>query len=125
MIQYMDQIREILKTPIPISIVTTGESGAHLVGVWNDDIFIASEDTILIPVMGMRKTEVNIKSGSDVALLIASKEVKSPDGGAMGFRVTGSGVFYYSGRQYEFIKSKLDWARAALGISITKIERLI
>ncbi len=123
--QYMDQIREILDTPAPVSLVTFGDDGAHLVGVWNDDVFIKEDDTLLIPVMGMRKTEVNIKNGSNVALLIASKEVKSPQGAGMGFRVTGSAAFHYSGWRYEFIKSKFDGARAALGVSITKVERLI
>lgn len=125
MIQHIDQIRKILATPVPVSLVTCGDGGAHLVGVWNDDVLVTGDDSFLIPVMGMRNTEANIINGSDVALLVASKEVENRDGAGKGFRVTGSGAFHYSGEKYEFIKSKFDWARAALEVSITKVERLI
>ena len=125
MIQDMDQIMKILETPVPVSLVTCGDDGAHLVGVWNDDVLITGDDSLLIPVMGMRNTEANITNGSDVALLVASKEVKNRDGAGKEFRITGSGAFHYSGENYEFIKSKFDWARAALVVRITKVERLI
>ena len=125
MIQYMDQIRKILETPVPVSLATCGDGGAHLVGVWNDDVLITGDDSLLIPVMGMRDTEANIINGSDVALLVASREVDNRDGAGQGFRITGSGEFHLSGEKFEFIKSKFDWARAALEVSITKVERLI
>lgn len=125
MIRHMDQIRKILETPVPVSLATCGDDGAHLVGVWNDDVLITGDDSLLIPVMGMRNTEANIVNGSGVVLLIASKEVENRDGAGQGFRITGSGAFHDSGEKYELIKSKFDWARAALEVSITKVERLI
>jgi hypothetical protein len=122
---HFNRIREILSHPIPVSIVTVGAEGSHLVGVWNSDIIVVNDETLLIPARGMRKTENNIKDGSDIKLLIASREVTGGVGTGIGFRVTGNAEFRYLDSYYELIKSRFDWARAALVITIQRIEQLI
>jgi hypothetical protein len=120
-----DKIREILTHPIPVSIVTVGKEGSHLIGVWNSDIIVVKDESLLIPAGGMRKTEDNIKDGSDIKLLIARREVTGGSGTGIGFRIVGSAEFHYADSYYELIKSRFDWARAALVVTIQKIEQLI
>jgi hypothetical protein len=114
-------IREVLSLSAPVSLVTSGEGGAHLIGVWNDDILISDENTLLVPVAGMKRTERNIKEGSPVGMLIAHRDIG--DEGA-GFRIRGDADIHYFGERYDTVKEKFIWARAALVISITSIEKI-
>jgi hypothetical protein len=121
----LEWVKQALAKPSPVSLVTAGDDGPHLIGVWNDDVIFHDDHTLFLPVMGMRKTEENIRRGSSVALLIATRETVEPGRAGIGFRITGEGTFHYSGPEYEAVATRFSSARAALMVTIEKIDRLI
>ncbi len=117
-----EALREALRYPAPVSIVTVGDDGSHLAGVWNSEVLVLDLGTIIVPAGRLVKTEKNVSEGSDVKMLLASP---GTDGGAgSGFRVTGRAEFHSSGPQYELVRSMFRWARAAMVISVDRLEQL-
>jgi hypothetical protein len=67
----------------------------------------------------MHQTQKNIAANPKVLLTVGAREVTGRRGqpGA-GFLVTGSAEFLSEGADFDRVKSKFGWARAALKITI-------
>jgi hypothetical protein len=124
-VSHINQIKKILTRPVPVSIVTVGTEGCHSIGIRNCDITVVNNETLLIPARGMRKTENNIKDGSDIKLIIGNWEMTMAGGAEIGYYLTGNAEFHYTDSYYELIKSRFDWAQAALVVTIQRVEELI
>jgi hypothetical protein len=120
-----ETIKEILQHEAPLGIVTVGRGKAHFVATWNSFVLVVDDKTIAIPAGGMVQTEKNVNGGSDVQLMVASKEVQGLQGMGTGFRLTGKAEFQGEGEIYEAIKSKFPWARAVAVVSVIKTEQLV
>lgn len=118
---------EIINTPpdAALSIVTQGQDGPHVVNSWNSYIQINKEDKLLIPAGRMFKTENNIKNNNNILLTITNREVEGKTYKGTGFFIKAIADFVTEGPDFEMVKEKFPWARAALVISIKTAEQTL
>jgi hypothetical protein len=118
-----DTMREVMKQDGIVAIATLGEDGPHLVNTWNSYINISPDGNLLIPAGYMHHTEANIAVNNKVLITIGSSKVKGLHGPGAGFLIKGTGAFLTSGPDYELLKSKFEWLRASLTITIESITQ--
>lgn len=116
---------EVLEYESPVAIVTESDEGPHLVATWASYIEIVDDDQLAIPAGGYRQTQENIETGSEVQLLVATRELDGTAGPGRGFRLTGPGTIVTEGAVYEQVHDRFSWARAALVIGVDEVEQLI
>ncbi|WFA09320.1 pyridoxamine 5'-phosphate oxidase family protein [Tissierella sp. Yu-01] len=122
-----DKLLEVLAHPADgeVAIVTQGIDMPHVVNTWNSYVHITEDDTLLIPVGGMKKTEENIERDNRVKLTIGSREVQGKTYKGTGFLITGTAKFIEEGTEFDMIKGKFPWSRAALEITIDTLENTL
>ncbi len=116
---------EVLRHEGVVAIATQGTE-PHLVNTWNSYIQVTNADDLLIPAGGTHKTEENISVNSKVLLTLGSREVNGKRGqpGA-GFLVTGKAEVLSAGQDFESVRKKFPWARAALKVTIDTITQTL
>jgi hypothetical protein len=118
------EITEILPYECPVAIVTNSTSGPHVVGTWNTYLEILDDSTLAIPAFGYRQTEQNVKHGSVIHLLLATKELLGKTGRpGRGFKLTGRGSFETKGAIFEKMRSRFNGIRSAFIITIEQVEQ--
>ncbi|MBF8269289.1 MAG: hypothetical protein HW386_998 [Gammaproteobacteria bacterium] len=107
-----------------VAIATSGPEGPHVVGTWGDYIRAIgiSADRVVIPVGHMHKTEANLKRDNRVELLCGSRLVQGTHGPGKGCSITGTAQVLTEGEEYEAVRSRFPWARAALVVRVDKVE---
>ncbi|MCC6202306.1 MAG: pyridoxamine 5'-phosphate oxidase family protein [Gammaproteobacteria bacterium] len=118
-------IHAIAKHEGTATIVTLGPDGPHVVATWNSYLDPCDDETLLIPVGNYQQTERNINSGSDLTMLIGSREVAGKRGPGTGVRLRGRAEFEYQGARFERVKSRFPWARACLTFRVGSCEQLL
>ncbi|XER12245.1 FMN-binding protein [Sporomusa aerivorans] len=108
-----------------ISMVTTGDSGAHLVNTWNNYIEVTADDKLLIPASGYNKTEKNLTKHNAITLSIASREIEGYRGKGTGFIVEGTTRFIKSGPDFDRVKERFSWIRAVLEVTVTSAKQML
>lgn len=109
-----------------VAIATRGVDGdPHLVNTWNSYVLITTDKQLLIPAGGMHRTEENLSKTNVVLLTVGSRQVEGKHGPGTGFLVTGTGQFLNTGTEFDMIKVKFPWARAALRVSVTNITQTL
>jgi hypothetical protein len=113
-----DRFFEVLRHEGVAAIATLGAE-PHLVNTWNSYIQVTDGRQLLIPAGGMHQTQKNIVANPKVLLTVGAREVAGKQGrpGA-GFLVTGTAEFLSGGADFDQVKAKFGWARAALKITI-------
>ncbi len=108
--------REVIEKTEWIAIATAGPDGPHVVATWGDYVRALGikDDTILIPVGHMRKTEANLKRDSRVELLCGTRQVQGAHGPGKGCSIVGKAQVLASGAAFDAVKARFPWARAAL-----------
>ena len=122
-----EKLLDILAHPTDgaVTMVTTGDTGAHLVNTWNSYILVTSDDKLLIPASGYNKTEKNLSIHNEIRLSIASKEIEGYRGKGTGFIVKGTTAFVTSGENFDHMKEKFSWIRAVLEITVTSAKQML
>ena len=122
-----EKLLDILSHPIDgaVTMVTTGEDGAHLVNTWNSYITVTPDDKLLIPASGYNKTEKNLGIHNEMILSIASKEIEGYRAKGTGFIVKGTTRFVKSGEDYDRMKERFSWIRAVLEITVTSAKQML
>ena len=113
-----EKMQECLKQDGVVAIATLGPDGQHMVNTWNQYIRIAEDGRMLIPVYGMRRTEANLAADDRVLVTLGSSKVAGNQGPGTGFLVTGVAAMITEGAEFEGVRSRFAWARAALAIRI-------
>lgn len=119
-----EKIKEVLDEEGPVAILTWNGK-PHLVGTWSSYIEILDEETLAIPAGGYNTTEENVEDNDEIHLMIGSKDVEGRSGMGAGFRLVGTAEFRYEGKAYDLIKSRFDWARAALVVRVEETHQLL
>ena len=116
--------KEVMDKTEWIAIATTGPDGPHLVATWGDHVRALGieDDTLLIPVGYMHKTEANLKHGNRVELLCATRQVQGTHGPGKGFGIVGKAEFQTAGPHFDAVKAKFGWARAALVVHVEEAK---
>lgn len=122
-----EKLLDILAHPLDsaVTMVTTGEAGAHLVNTWNSYIVVTPDDKLLIPASGYNKTEKNLTVHNEISLSIASKEIEGYRGKGTGFIVKGTTQFVKSGEDFDRMKERFSWIRAVLEITVTSAKQTL
>ena len=106
-----------------VAIVTSGESGPHLVGTWGEYIrrLSPTAKTIVVPVGGYRQTEKNLAKDNRIKLLIASRQVQGSSGPGQACEIAGTAELVTVGPIVEEVRNNFPWARGALVVTIKEI----
>ena len=123
----MDKLLEISTTPPDgaLAVVTQGKDGPHVVNTWNSYVIITDGGNLLIPAGRMQKTEVNVTRDNRVKLTVCNREVQGKSYKGTGVLVEGTAEFKQVGPEFEAVKGKFPWARAALAITVLAIEQTL
>src|SRR5512137_2043475 len=113
-----EKLLEVLKHDGVVAIATLGQDGPHMVNTWNSYVQITNDGRLLIPVGYMHRTEANIALNSQVLITLGSSKVAGKQGPGTGFLIKGTASFRTSGPDFDVIKAKFAWARAALAVII-------
>lgn len=108
-----------------VAIATQGKEGPHLVNTWNSYIKVTGDGRLLFPAGRMNTTESNIEKNNHVLLTIGSREVQGFNGPGTGFLISGTAAFLKQGPEFDDIKSKFSWARAAVEIKVSSAEQTL
>ncbi len=121
-----DKFLRVLQHEGVVAIATQGRDGRpHLVNTWNSYVRITNDGHLLVPAGGMHMTETNVTANHIVLLTAGSREVEGKHGLGTGFLLTGTAEFVRAGADFDSIKAKVPWARAALKVSITQIAQTL
>lgn len=120
-----EKLLEVLKHDGVVAIATLGQDGPHMVNTWNSYIKITSDGRLLIPAGYMQRTEANIAFNSNVLITLGSSKVAGKLGPGTGFLIKGTAAFLTSGPDFDVIKAKFVWARAALAVTIASATQTL
>ena len=113
-----DKMTQVLKCEGVVAIVTMGGDGPHMVNTWNSYILVTRDGHLLLPVGGMIRTEANVEKNNNILLTLGSREVQGLRGPGAGFLIKGTAAFIKSGEQFDIVKKRFSWVRAAMEITI-------
>ena len=117
---------QVLKHEGVVAIATQGANGRpHLVNTWNSYVQVVPDEQLVIPVGGMHTTENNVSQNSDILLTGGSREVEGKHGPGTGFLISGHAEFSYAGPEFDLIKRRLSWVRAALKVAVKEITQTL
>lgn len=115
---FSEKFLEVVKRPGVVAIATQGADGPHLVNTWNSYLQIPDDSRLLIPAGYMHKTEANLARDNRVLLTLGSHEVAGKMGPGTGFLIEGTAAFVSSGPDFDKIRAKYPWARAAMVVNV-------
>lgn len=113
-----EKLLEVLKKDGVVAIATMGKDEPHMVNTWNSYIHITADGRLLIPAGYMQHTEANLALNDKVLITLGSSKVAGKIGPGTGFLIKGRAAFVTSGPDFETIKAKFGWARAAMAVTI-------
>lgn len=120
-----NKLYQVLKHEGVVAMATQGDGEAHLVNTWNSYLTVTSNERILYPAGGMRVTESNLLKDKRVNLTVGCREVEGLHGQGAGFLIKGTASFLTSGADYDAIKQRFSWARAAVEIKIDSVTQTL
>lgn len=118
-----EKLLEVLKQDGVVAIATLGQDGPHMVNTWNSYIKISPDGRLFIPAGYMHQTEANIAFNSNVLITLGSSKVTGNHGPGAGFLIKGKAAFITSGTDFDFMKSKFEWLRATLAVTIDSVTQ--
>lgn len=120
-----EKLTEILKSEGVVSITTCQNNEPHVVNTWNSYINVTDEETLLIPVYGMRKTEKNLIANNSLIMTLGSKEVMGYQTMGTGVVIVGSANFITEGEKFDVMKEKFAWANRVLEVTIESVKQTV
>jgi hypothetical protein len=120
-----EKLLEVLKHEGVVAIATQGQDRPHLVNTWNSYVQISSDGRLLIPAGYMQQTEANLARDNQVVITLGSREVEGNHGPGTGFLIKGSAAFVTSGQDFNAVKEKFVWARAALAVAVASATQTL
>ncbi len=121
-----EKFYDVLKNEGVVSIVSWGSAEPHVVNTWNSFIVVTSDERILIPAAGMRRTEKNVKENNKIKMALGSKEVLGyKDYQGTGFIVEGTAKYLEAGSDFEMMKEKFSFLTRVLEITVTSAKQML
>jgi hypothetical protein len=118
-----EKLREVMKQDGVVAIATVGKDGPHMVNTWNSYLRTTEDGRLLIPAGYMHRTEANIAFNPEVLITLGSSKVKGLHGPGAGFLLKGRAAFITSGPDFDLLKSKFEWLRATVAVSIDSVTQ--
>jgi Pyridoxamine 5''-phosphate oxidase. len=121
-----EKFYDVLKNEGVVSIISWGTVEPHIVNTWNSFIVVTSDERILIPAAGMRRTEKNINQNNKIKMALGSKEVLGyKDYQGTGFVVEGTAKYLESGSEFDMMKEKFPFLTRVLEITVTSAKQML
>jgi len=120
-----EKLLEVMKRDGVVAIATLGPNGPHMVNTWNSYLQVADDGRLLIPAGYFQQTEANIAFNDKVLVTLGSSKVQGLNGPGTGFLIKGTAAFVTAGPDFDAVKSRFAWARAALAITIDSATQTI
>lgn len=120
-----EKMLEVLKKDGVVAICTMGAEAPHLVNTWNSYVRITEDGRLLIPAGYFNRTEANIKINKNVLITLGSSKVAGKNGPGTGFLIKGTAEFLSSGPDFDRMKERFAWSRAALAVTILSVEQTL
>ena len=120
-----EKMTQVLEKDGVVAIATLGQDGPHMVNTWNSYIHVTEDGRLLIPAGYMQRTEANVAFNDQVLVTLGSSKVAGQHGAGTGFLIKGRAAFITSGPDFEVLKAKFAWARAALAITPDAIAQTL
>lgn len=121
-----EKFYDVLKNEGVVSIISWGIAEPHVVNTWNSFIVVTSDERLLIPAAGMRRTEKNINENNKVKISLGSKEVLGyKDYQGTGFIVEGTAKYIESGSEFDMMKDKFSFLTRVLEITVTSAKQML
>lgn len=108
-----------------VSIVSWGKDEPHIVNTWNSYLNVTSDERILIPAAGMRRTQNNIEQNNRVKVTLGSKEVMGYSYPGTGFLIEGTAKYVESGSEFDMMKEKFPFLSRVLEITVTSAKQTL
>lgn len=108
-----------------VSIVTCNDGRAHIANVWVSYVRLANNDTLYMPVGGMKKTEEFLDTNENVIISLTNREIQGKMYNGTGVIVSGKGKIIYSGEIFDNMKKEFDWIRAILKVKIDTVTQVL
>lgn len=120
-----EKLQEVLKHDGVVAIATVGRDGPHMVNTWNKYIQLSADGRLLIPAGYMKRTEANVAFNDQVLLTAGSHEVAGQRGPGTGFLIKGTASFVTFGPDFDMVKARFAWARAALAVRVASATQTL
>jgi hypothetical protein len=120
-----EKMTQVLEKDGVVAIATLGQNGPHMVNTWNTYIRVTEDGRLLIPAGYMQVTEANVAFNEQVLVPLGSSKVAGLHGAGTGFLIKGKATFIATGPDFEVLKAKFAWARAALAITPKSITQTL
>jgi hypothetical protein len=121
-----DKFYEVINHEGVVSIVSWAQDEPHVINTWNSYLVITSDERILIPAAGMRKTQKNVEANNKVKLTLGSKDVIGyKDYQGCGFFIEGTAKFVESGVDFDLMKEKFSFLSRVLEVTVTSSKQTI
>jgi hypothetical protein len=120
-----EKFLEVINHEGVVSIVSWGENEPHIVNTWNSYLNVTSDERILIPAAGMRRTQKNVEQNNKVKVTLGSKEVMGYNYPGTGFLIEGTAKFVESGLEFDMMKEKFSFLSRVLEITVTSAKQTL
>jgi hypothetical protein len=121
-----EKFLDVLKKEGVVSIVSWGIDEPHVVNTWNSFLVVTSDERILLPAAGMRKTEKNVNHNNKIKMALGSKEVLGyKDYPGTGFIIEGTAKYLESGSEFDMMKEKFSFLTRVLEITVTSAKQML
>lgn len=110
---------EVINNEGVVSIVSWANNEPHVVNTWNSYLNVTSDERILVPAAGMRRTQKNVEQNNNVKVTLGSKEVMGYKYPGTGFLLEGTAKFIESGSEFDMMKEKFPFLSRVLEITVT------
>ncbi|WP_033169355.1 pyridoxamine 5'-phosphate oxidase family protein [Selenomonas sp. ND2010] len=109
-----------------VSVASVSAEGKpHIANTWNKYLIVTTDEKILIPAFGFRKTEANVKQNPYVEVTLGSHEVQGKMGMGTGCLLTGTAAFYSDGELFEAMHDKCSFCNRVLVFSPASCKQTI
>jgi hypothetical protein len=120
-----EKLHQILQHEGVVAIATQGPDGPHLVNSWNSYLQVTADGRLLVPAGSMHHTEANLAARDRVLVTLGSREVAGLHGPGTGYLIRGTGRFLAAGPDFDAVKQRFAWARAALAIQPESFDQTL
>lgn len=116
-----DTLRSVLAQEGAATFMTEGPGGPHLVATWQSLLMEMDGATLAWPAGGYFQTEVNLREGSPLRMVVAGRV----GGTSLGFRLVGRAEVQKDTDLHRQVKARHPWCRAAVVLHLESVVRIL
>ena len=122
-----EKLLEVIQSPpdSALTLFTQGPQWPHLVNSWKSYLQFGQSGRLLFPAGGMEKTQANLATNPAIQLSISNRQVQGFSYLGTGFILAGEAVMETEGPDFDLVKARFPWARAALVVTVLSARQTL